>query len=168
MTASQPTCSNRRAVFLGNQFLACTVLSGILALIAPYPGLSDQWSDYRVEGDQIPESLSDLPGDPVRGEWIVRDADNATCLICHAIPIAEEPDPGDIGPPLGGVGSRLTAGQLRLRLVEPKRLNPGTVMPSYYKRDGLFRVAGEFQGQPIYSATDIEDVIAYLLTLLED
>ena len=126
---------------------------------------ADQAVGYRVENQAIPESLSGRPGDPVRGERIVRDPDKATCLICHAIPVEGEPDPGNIGPPLDGVAGRYTAGELRLRLVDPKRLNPDTVMPSYYARTGQHRVAAEYRGRPIYSARDVEDVIAYLLTL---
>ena len=123
---------------------------------------------YRIENLAIPESLTGQPGDPARGERIVRDADRATCLICHALPIEGEPDPGNIGPPLHGVAKRYTAGELRLRLVDPKRLNPETVMPSYYARDGFHRVAPEYRGRSIYTASEIEDVIAYLLTLSTD
>ena len=47
----------------------------------------------------------------------------ATCLICHAMPIPEEPNHGTIGPPLAGVGARRTAGELRLRLVDATRVN---------------------------------------------
>lgn len=119
----------------------------------------------RSENFAIPESLTGQPGNPARGERIVRDPDKATCLICHAIPIEGEPDPGNIGPPLHGVAGRYTAGELRLRLVDPKRLNPETVMPSYYARNGLHRVAPEYRGRSIYSARELEDVIAYLLTL---
>ena len=126
---------------------------------------ADEPAGYRVENQAIPESLTGRPGDPVRGERIVRDPDKATCLICHAIPIEGEPDPGNIGPPLNGVAGRYTAGELRLRLVDPKRFNPDTVMPSYYARAGQHRVAAEYRGRSIYSARDIEDVIAYLLTL---
>ena len=129
---------------------------------------ADELPGYRVENLAIPESLTGRAGDPSRGERIVRDPDRATCLICHAVPIEGEPDPGNIGPVLHGVASRYTAGELRLRLVEPKRLNPDTVMPSYYARDGLHRVAPEYRDRPIYSARDIEDVVAYLLTLTVD
>ena len=113
----------------------------------------------------IPRPLTDRPGDPARGKRVLTDAGNATCLICHAMPIEGEPDPGNIGPPLHGIADRYTAGELRLRLVDPKRLNPETVMPSYFARDGLHRVAPEYRGRSIYSASEIEDVIAYLLTL---
>ena len=124
--------------------------------------------EYTIVNSEIPNSLTGSIGDPVRGALIVRDADNATCLICHSIPIEGEPDPGDIGPPLDGVGSRMTAGTLRLRLVEPQHFNPDTIMPSYYRKDGLYRVATEYRGLALYDAADIEDVIAYLLTLVED
>ena len=126
---------------------------------------ADEPVGYRVENHAIHESLTGRPGDPARGARIVRDPDKATCLICHAIPIEGEPDPGNIGPPLDGVASRYTAGQLRLRLVDPKRLSPDTVMPSYYAHDGHHRVAAEFRGRSIYSASEVEDVIAYLMTL---
>ena len=126
---------------------------------------AEEPAGYRIESFAIPESLTGRPGDPAQGERIVRDPDKATCLICHALPIDGEPDPGNIGPPLDDVASRYTAGELRLRLVEPKRLNPETVMPSYYARDGLHRVAPEYQGRSIYNASEVEDVVAYLLTL---
>lgn len=124
--------------------------------------------DYEIVDFAIPKPLGGTAGDPERGKRIVRDADNATCLICHAVPIDGEPDPGNIGPPLDGVGSRYTAGELRLRLVEPQFLNPETVMPSYYRSDGLHRVATEYDGRTVYGAGEIEDVIAYLMTLVED
>ena len=141
------------------RFVALLILLGTSAAAAEEP------PDYRVESFAIPESLTGETGDPARGERIVRDPDRATCLICHAMPIESEPDPGNIGPPLNGVASRYTAGELRLRLVDPKRLNPETVMPSYYARGGLHRVAPEYRGRSIYTASEVEDVIAYLLTL---
>jgi sulfur-oxidizing protein SoxX len=109
--------------------------------------------------------LTDVPGDPVRGLAIVRDATNATCLICHAMPIPQEPDHGTIGPPLDGVGDRYSEGELRLRLVDPKRVNPETLMPAYFKADGLYRVDKPYAGKTIYSAQQVEDVVAYLKTL---
>ncbi len=130
--------------------------------------LSAEPIDYEIVDFAIPYSLTGAVGDPERGERIVRDADNATCLICHAVPIEGEPDPGNIGPSLDGVGSRYTAGELRLRLVEPQFLNPETVMPSYYRSDGLHGVATEYEGRTVYDAGEIEDVIAYLMTLVED
>ena len=143
-------------------------LSGSCLLLEPGNPAADEAAGYRVVDLSVPESLTGRPGDRLRGERIVRDADNATCLICHAIPLPNEPDPGNLGPPLKGVGSRYTAGELRLRLIDPKIVNPDTVMPSYYKREGLRRVAPEYRNQSIYSAEDIEDVIAFLLTLVDE
>ncbi|MDE0532660.1 MAG: sulfur oxidation c-type cytochrome SoxX [Albidovulum sp.] len=139
-----------------------------LFLVLASASWANEPANIRVEDYEIKASLTGQSGIPERGERIVRDADNATCLICHSIPIADAPDPGDIGPPLEGVGSRYSAGELRLRLVDPKALNPDTVMPSYFKIDGLQGVAPEYRGRPIYSAQDIEDVVAFLLTLVEE
>jgi sulfur-oxidizing protein SoxX len=63
------------------------------------------------------------------------------------------------------VGSRLTAGQLRLRLVDPQVVNSATIMPAYYKVAGLYRVLPLYQGKTLLTAQQIEDVVAYLLTL---
>jgi sulfur-oxidizing protein SoxX len=52
-----------------------------------------------------------------------------------------------------------------LRIVDGSRLNPDTIMPSYYRADGLTRVAAQFRGKPILTAEQIEDVVAYLMTL---
>ena len=54
---------------------------------------------------------------------------------------------------------------MRLRLANSKRLNPETIMPAYYQTDGLTQVAKNLQGQPLLAAQQIEDVLAYLVTL---
>ena len=120
---------------------------------------------FRVENGEIAQPLTDQPGNPGRGRLIVRDLARASCLICHSLPIPEEPDHGNVGPSLAGVGSRYTTGQLRLRLVNPKAINPQTLMPSYYRVEGLYRVWEPYRDQPIYSAQQVEDVVAYLAQL---
>lgn len=119
---------------------------------------------FRVEGDGVPQSLTGVPGDPERGRAIVASR-LGTCLLCHRAPIPEERFQGDIGPDLAGVGARLSAAQLRLRLIDASRLNPATVMPSYYVIDGLDRVGRPWRGKPVLEAQAIEDVVAYLATL---
>ena len=89
------------------------------------------------------------------------------CLLCHAGPFAEEPFQGNLAPDLAGVGTRLTEGQLRLRLVDGRRINPATIMPAYHRTDGLVRVGPAWQGKPLLAAQQVEDVLAFLLTLRE-
>jgi sulfur-oxidizing protein SoxX len=119
-----------------------------------------------VAGDSIPMSLTGSPGDPQRGRAIVINRQN-TCILCHEGPFAEERFQGDLAPSLAGTGSRWSEGQLRLRLVDASRLNPVTIMPSYYRVEGLQRVGTAWRGKPILSAEQIEDVVAYLVTLRE-
>lgn len=123
--------------------------------------------EYRIEGDAIPEPLTATPGNPARGRQLVRDMGHVTCLICHALPIPEEPDHGAVGPSLSDIASRASIGQIRLRLVDPKALNPQTIMPSYYRLAGLTRVEAPYRDRPIYSAQQVEDVVAYLASLKE-
>lgn len=106
--------------------------------------------------------LTDSPGDPVQGRKIV--VSKGMCLSCHVMPIPEEADHGDVGPELAGVGSRLQPPELRMRIVDPKVLNPDTPMPSFFKKD-LNRVAKQWEGQTILTAQEVEDVVAYLGTL---
>ena len=119
---------------------------------------------YTVRGDAIPEPLTAMPGDPARGLEVVTGRE-ANCLLCHAIPETGQRFMGNVAPPLSGVGSRLTAGQLRLRVVDPTRLNPKVAMPAYYRTHGLDAVMHQFRGKPVLTAQQIEDVVAYLSTL---
>jgi sulfur-oxidizing protein SoxX len=105
------------------------------------------------------------PGDPARGGRIVEDRQLSACLLCHSGPFPAPHLQGTIGPSLEGVGSRLSAGQIRLRLVDARKLNPDTVMPPYYVADGLNRLGTTWQGRSALSAQQIEDVVAYLTTL---
>lgn len=120
---------------------------------------------YRVIGDAAPAPLGGLAGDARRGEAIVLDRRRGNCLICHAAPVEGERFQGDLGPPLAGVGSRLDEGQIRLRLIDQSRLNPETIMPPYYRTEGLANVAPQYAGEPALTAQEIEDVVAYLTTL---
>jgi L-cysteine S-thiosulfotransferase len=120
---------------------------------------------YRVVGDAIPESLTGASGDPVAGRAIVVNRRLGACLLCHTGPFAEERFQGTLAPDLSGAGSRWSTGQLRLRLVDATRLNPDTIMPPYYRVDGLARVGRAWLGKPILTAQQLEDVVAFLTTL---
>jgi L-cysteine S-thiosulfotransferase len=120
---------------------------------------------FTVVGDAIPASLTGTSGDPARGRPIVLDRRLGACLLCHTGPFPEEKFQGTLAPDLSGAGSRWSAGQLRLRLVDPTRLNPDTIMPPYYRVDGLARVGTAWLGKPILTAEQIEDVVSFLSTL---
>jgi len=118
-----------------------------------------------VVGDGIPQPLTATPGDAARGRAVVASRQTGLCLLCHSAPIAEERFQGDLATDLAGAGARWSEAQLRLRLVDARRLNPASPMPAYYRSDGLQRVGEAWQGRPILSAQQIEDVVAWLRTL---
>ncbi len=122
---------------------------------------------YEVVGDAIPAPLNGTAGDPARGRAIVGNRQLGLCLLCHTGPFPEDRLQGTLAPSLAGVGSRLSAGQLRLRIVDASRVNPNTIMPPYYRTQDLTRVAGSYAGKPILSAEQVEDVVAFLATLKE-
>lgn len=139
-------------------FSACAVVAACTA-----PGAATL-ADFAVAGDAIALPLTQIPGDPQNGRRVMTGRD-ANCLLCHAVPETGERFMGNVGPPLSGVGGRLSAAQLRLRIVDQSRLNRDTVMPSYYRVSGLTLVAESYRGKPVLTAQQIEDVIAYLQTL---
>jgi len=118
-----------------------------------------------LAADSIPASLTGAKGDPARGRAIVANRQVGLCLLCHSGPIPEERFQGDLAPDLTSVGARLSEGQVRLRIVDSTRVNPQSIMPAYYKSEGLTRVAPAFRGKTVLTAEQIEDVVAYLITL---
>ena len=134
------------------------------AFALPAVASAQELRAYVVTGDVIAQSLTGMPGDAARGRALVLDR-TSTCILCHNGPFPEVTFQGDLAPNLAGAGSRWSEGQLRLRLVDASRLNPVTIMPSYYRVDGLDRVGAAWRGRPILSAEQIEDIVAYLATL---
>jgi sulfur-oxidizing protein SoxX len=139
------------------------LLAGPL-LALPVPGGAQALPPYAVVGDAILERLTPARGDVTRGRALVVER-SSTCILCHSGPFPEQKFQGDLAPDLAGSGSRWSEGQLRLRLVDASRLNAATIMPSYYRVDGLHRVGTPWRGKPILSAEQIEDIVAYLVTL---
>ncbi len=123
---------------------------------------------YAMEGDSIPLSLTGTAGDAARGRAIVASRQQGLCLLCHSGPFPEARFQGDLAPTLAGSGSRWSEGQLRLRLVDASSLNPATIMPSYYRTQDLVRTSAAWQGKPVLSAQQIEDVVSFLVTLKGD
>ena len=118
-----------------------------------------------ARADELPASLTGAKGEPQRGRAIVANRQVGLCLLCHSGPFPEERFQGNLAPDLRGVGARLSEGEIRLRLIDPARANPRTIMPAYFKTDGLDRVAPSYRGKPVLSAEQIEDAVAYLATL---
>ena len=118
-----------------------------------------------IVGDSIFESLSSAPGEVGRGRAIVASRQTGLCLLCHSGPFPEERFQGNLAPELGMSAARLTAPQLRARIVDASHFNPNTIMPAYYKTGHLNRVAPKFAGQPILNGQEIEDVVAFLVSL---
>jgi sulfur-oxidizing protein SoxX len=147
---------------------AVAAVAAIVICCVGAAGAEDGLPPYTVVGDAIPDSLTGASGDPVRGKAIVTSRQTGLCLLCHSAPLPEEKFQGTIGPNLEGSGSRYSEGELRLRIVDSRRLNPDTIMPSYYRLDGLERVAPAFRGKTVLSSEQIEDVVAFLKTLRDE
>ncbi len=142
--------------------LALSLLTLLGALSAP---AAAQVAPWRATGDGITQPLTAVPGDATRGRAIVANRQQGLCLLCHSAPMPEERFQGNLAPPLDGAGKRLSAAQLRLRMADSRQVNPGSLMPPYHHTGGLVQVGRAFSGQPILNAQQVEDVVAYLVTL---
>jgi sulfur-oxidizing protein SoxX len=136
----------------------------LAALALPAAAAADALVPYNIVGDGIPESLTGALGNAAQGRKLVLDR-STTCILCHSGPFPEARFHGDLAPDLAGAGNRWSASQLRLRLVDASHFNRDTIMPSYYRVDGLERVGKNWTGKPILTAAQIEDIVAYLATL---
>ncbi|PWT93572.1 MAG: sulfur oxidation c-type cytochrome SoxX [Proteobacteria bacterium] len=144
------------------------VLVALLVLVGPgehLAGAQEPLVPYEIVGDSIPVSLTDSKGDAARGRAIVLSRQRGLCLLCHSGPFPEERLQGNLATDLKGVGLRWSTAQLRLRVVDSRKIDADTIMPAYYALDGLDRVAPAYRGKPILTAAEIEDVVAFLATL---
>ena len=139
----------------GVVLLACLLAACATRLAAP----------EAPQGDAILGALEGLRGDAGRGLALLRDRTEANCVVCHAIPDPALPLAGDVGPSLANVSRRLSPGQIRLRIVDIRRIAPRSVMPSYHRVSGLTDVAPAYRGRPVLTAQQVEDLVAYLATL---
>lgn len=103
------------------------------------------------------------PGDAFRGRALFATRDEARCVLCHAAPGID--GGGNLGPSLAGVGSRLGAAQIRLRVADITRVHPDAVMPTFHRTEGMTRVAPQYAGKPVLGAAQVEDLVAWLETL---
>jgi sulfur-oxidizing protein SoxX len=161
--------SGRSAPRLSAEWFGRAALAGFAALLLVSDAAAGDEGlvPYEVVGDAIPAPLTRTAGDPARGRAIVGNRQLGLCLLCHSGPFPEDRLQGTLAPSLAGVGSRLSAGQLRLRIVDASRVNPNTIMRPYYRTQDLTRVAPSYSGRPILDAGQVEDVVAFLATLTE-
>jgi sulfur-oxidizing protein SoxX len=146
---------------------ACALLAGVPGSMgsAQADETAPARPALRVVADGIPDPIGGAKGDPDRGRALILAHDAANCILCHALSDPGVRFAGNLGPSLDGIARKLSVAQLRLRVADNLRLNPATIMPSYYRTEGLDRVASAFRGKPILEAGQIEDVVAYLATL---
>jgi sulfur-oxidizing protein SoxX len=129
-------------------------------------GTSPSMAKFEIKDGAIAASLTGRPGDVQKGRQVVVGRTLGNCLACHAISaLANEPYHGNVAPSLDGVASRMSEGELRLRVVDGTKVNPDTMMPPFYRTDGLNRVMKRFEGKTILTAEQVEDVVAFLKTL---
>ena len=155
--------------------MAFRIVIPVLLLLALQPlaaaaedpiALPEDYCQWTVEDYAINEPLCGLKGDPERGRQIVSDAYKGNCLACHELPIPGIEAYGNIGPPLTGLGSRMTEPQIRLRVVDTGNVNPMSIMPGFYRDPRLINRPGKrYRGRTFLTAQQVEDVIAYLVTL---
>jgi sulfur-oxidizing protein SoxX len=130
-------------------------------------------SDVMFEEGAVPVSLTGAPGDPVAGREVMIARGLGNCVACHmAEAYADVPFQGNVGPPLDGVGERWSESELRGIVSNAKMMFDGTIMPSFYKNSGYIRPGNAFTGKaaegelpPLLTAEQVEDVVAYLMTI---
>ncbi len=115
--------------------------------------------------DVTPVPLAAVPASADMGRAIFGDRDAGNCVLCHRITGLDVPFQGDVGPDLTAVGERLSPAQLRFRIVDASRLNPATVMPAYFRTEGLNRVAEAYRGRTVLTGEQVEHLVAYLSSL---
>ena len=114
-------------------------------------------------------ALTAQAGDPAAGRKVFMNRKQGNCLACHANEdMSDQSFHGEVGPALDGVADRWEAAELRGIVVNSKMMFEGTIMPAFYKDDGFERNLKKFQGKSILNAQQVEDVVAYLLTLKEE
>ena len=120
-----------------------------------------------VDENTIPKPLTATPGDPQKGLATMINRKKGNCLSCHVAPKVDQPYQGKIGPEFAGVADRWSEAEIRAIVVNSKLNNPDTIMPGFHVVDDLHRVLKKFEGKPILTAQEVEDVVAYLVTLKE-
>ncbi len=147
---------------VGRTSLRCFMLACALLVMTDQ---ADPAYAQAVTDGVIPESLTGQPGDATKGRLIVLSRQTGLCILCHNGPFPEERFQGNLGPDLGVSAAALSAGQLRAHIVDASQFNPNSIMPSYYRKEPFTRELPQYVGKSILSAQEIEDVVAFLVSL---
>ena len=143
-----------------------TLITSITVFAEGLPPLPADYCHWKMHNLAIEKPLCGLVGESTRGRKLAADTQVGNCLTCHQLPIPEEPLHGTVGPPLFSLASRKTEGQIRAHVVDQRQLNPGTIMPGFYRDPRLSnRVADEYWGKTFLNAQQVEDIVAYLASL---
>lgn len=127
---------------------------------------AEPYCQWQVANYAIEKPLCGYSGNAERGKAIASDGSIGNCLACHQLPIEGVEAYGTIGPPLEGVGGRMPEGSIRLRVVDTRSISPMSIMPGFYRDPELINRPGKpFIGRTFLTAQQVEDVIAYLVTL---
>lgn len=155
--------------FLGGLGLIVALAGASLPVMADEEKVTVNDVTYTIDdGYMVPEPVAAQPGDPENGRVVFIDRQLGNCLGCHVVSeLQDEAFQGEIGPALDGVADRLEPGMIRMQVINPKVINPGTIMPAFFRLDGLTDVLDPFEGKTILTAQEVEDVVAYLGTLEE-
>lgn len=114
-------------------------------------------------------SLTGVAGDPASGREVFANRKQGNCLACHMnSEMSEQSFHGEVGPPLDGVAGRWSEAELRGIVANSKKTFEGTIMPAFYIDGGYKRPLEKFEGKSILTAQQVEDVVAYLMTLKEE
>ena len=154
----------------GNSRIACSLMAlGLIVAAGTVQAelrLPDDYCNWELRDYAIEQALCGLSGDAVRGRALAADSHTGNCLACHRMPIPEEPFHGTVGPPLHGIGQRYTVAQIRAHVVDQRQFNPMSIMPGFYRDPRKAnRVGPAFWGKTFLTAQQVEDIVAYLVTL---
>jgi sulfur-oxidizing protein SoxX len=143
--------------------IAATFAAGSISAGELAPG------DIKFEDGAVMASLTGADGNAEEGAKVFMNRKQGNCLACHVnSDMPEQPFHGEVGPPLDGVADRWSPEELRGIVANSKQTFPDTIMPAFFRDAGFTRNLEKFDGKSILSAQQVEDVVAYLLTLKEN
>lgn len=123
-------------------------------------------TNVMFEDGAVSKSLTGTPGDAAAGAKAFSNRKQGNCLACHAnTDMADQPFHGEVGPSLDGVATRWTEAELRGIVANSKKTFEGTIMPAFYITEGYNRPLEKFEGKSVLTAQQVEDIVAYLMTL---